>query len=240
MQTIANGMPFVQDDAAIGKWEYYDTIQNRDDFTAISKMNTKTVLSNEIYFLPNGEKYWIFEGWTRNYLLVHYGGDEPILCYKYSIEEIDGSSFMFIEIAESHIEVYRKTSDQHFTLLEIGRREDINVPFMPDDTVVGEWYSVGYVEQAENFCGDVQPNEIFWLRRIVFCPDGTVTRVYSDEEWHNRWSKGVLLDQRKLTVSHYFYKTIQDEEYLFLEWKMGNYVYGGMPPSYYVFRKFRK
>ncbi len=35
---------------------------------------------NEIYFLPGGEKYWIFEGWTNGLLFIHYGGAKPD-CY---------------------------------------------------------------------------------------------------------------------------------------------------------------
>ena len=62
-------------------------------------------------------------------------------------------------------------------------------------------------------------------------------RIYDEDEWHDKWSNSVLLDLEKSTVSRYFLKMIGDTEYLFLEWKMGNYVYGGMPPSYYVFKR---
>lgn len=237
MHNIANGMPFVNDEAVLGKWEYFDTIQTRNEFTTKPDLDKKTGLSNHIYFLPEGEKYWIYEGWTRNYLLVHYGGDEPILCYRYSVEDIEGSSFMFLEIDKAHVEVFRKTSNKHFTRMEIGRREDVNIPFELDDKIIGVWNVVGYVENIDDFTGCTALGETFWLRKIAFHPDGTVTRVYSDEEWHDRWTRGRLLDQNKLTVSHYTFKTIEDKEYMFLEWKMGNYVYGGMPPSYYVFRR---
>lgn len=27
------------------------------------------------------------------------------------------------------------------------------------------------------------------------------------------------------------------KEYLFMEWKMGNYIYGGMEPEHYVFKR---
>ena len=46
----------------------------------------------------------------------------------------------------------------------------------------------------------------FWLRKVSFCPNGQAVRKYSDEEWHDKWSRGVLLDQTKSTVSQYTFK----------------------------------
>ncbi len=239
MRSIANGMPFVDDEKAIGKWKYFDIINTRENFNPVTPVNP---LSNkgfkEIYFLPDGEKYWIFEGWTKGYLLVHYGGDEPILCYKYSIKDIACNSYMFIEIKENnntYIEVLKKVSNNRFKLTEIGRRENVNILFASDDKIVGNWNTVGFVDNIKDFKGNIQPSENFWLRKIIFNPNGEVVRKYSDEDWHDKWSKGVLLDLNKLTVSQYTFKKIDGIEYMFLEWKMGNYVFGDMPPNYYVF-----
>ena len=141
MKSIANGMPFVNDEKAIGKWEYFDIIKTKNDFNPVTTVNPISDKAfKEIYFLPNGEKYWIFEGWTKGYLLVHHGGDEPILCYKYSIKDIDGNSYMLIEIKENndtYIEVLKKVSNNRFVLTEIGRRENVNIPFAFDDKIIG-------------------------------------------------------------------------------------------------------
>lgn len=147
---------------------------------------------------------------------------------------------MFIEIKEkedTYIEVLKKVSERHYKLKEIGRRENINLPFVFDEKIIGSWDTVGFVDSIDEFCGNIKPNDTFWLRKVSFCPNGQAVRKYSDEEWHDRWSRGVLLDQTKSAASQYTFKTINGVEYMFLEWKMGNYVYGGMPPSYYVFTK---
>lgn len=239
MAKIANGMPFVNDEKAIGKWEFFDIVRSKDEFNPVRVTNsTFNKGFMEIYFLPGGEKYWIFEGWTKGYLLIHYGGDEPILTYKYDIKDIADSSYMFIEINEkndTYTEVLKKVSEKHYKLKEIGRRENINVPFVFDERIIGNWNAVGFVDCIDDFYENIKPNNTFWLRKVNFYPDGQAVRKYSDEEWHDKWSKGVLLDQRKSTASRYIFKIIDNVEYMFLEWKMGNYVYGGMPPSYYVF-----
>lgn len=241
MKKIANGMSFINDETAIGKWKYFDIIKTRDDFNPSATVNPESNKGfKEIFFLPDGEKCWIFEGWTKGYLLIHYGGDEPILCYKYSIENIDNVFYMFIEIKEddvTYIEVLKKVSSKRFKLSEIGRRENIDILFVSDDKIIGDWYAVGFVENIADFRGDIQPNENFWLRKITFKSNGDVIRKYSDEEWHDKWSKGVLLDLNKLTVSQYTFLKIDGTEYMFLEWKMGNYVFGGMPPNYYIFAR---
>ena len=91
---IANGMQFVNDEAVIGKWNNIGWIENTY-CTSLDGLNEKSGEYDTIYFLPNGEPYWIFEGWTKGVLLIHYGGNEPILTYKYDIQVIDGKEYLF-------------------------------------------------------------------------------------------------------------------------------------------------
>lgn len=241
MNTASDNIPFKNDEKAVGKWEYYNTVKTQEDFdpNAITRPMPDNAFG-EIYFLPDGEKYWIFEGWTKGYLFVHYGGNEPVFRFKYTIKDFTNHSFMFLQPESqnnSHIEVLKKVSSKRFQLLEIGRRDSVDIPFVYDERILGKWKSVGFAENIEDFTGDTNSTDCFWLREIVFFENGTVIRKYDDDEWYDKWSKGVLLDLNKQTVSHYFFKTIHEIEYLFLEWKMGNYVFGGMPPSYYVFTR---
>ena len=39
------------------------------------------------------------------------------------------------------------------------------------------------------------------------------------------------------TAPAYELRTVQGKEYLFLEWKMGNYIFGGMDPEFFVFQR---
>ncbi len=98
---IANGMEFVNDEKAIGKWVYADTIDSIAEFNPYQiKKTINEDGFDEIYFLPDGKGYWIFEGWTKGYLAIHYGGDDPILTYRYTIKNIDDCEYMFIEVKD--------------------------------------------------------------------------------------------------------------------------------------------
>ena len=130
----------------------------------------------------------------------------------------------------------KKTSDKHFHINEIGQRDNINLPFIADDRVSGRWKSICFVNNADDFDPNNSDNEL-WLKETNFYPNGRVVRIYSDESWEDKWTKGFVLDCKKSTASQYTFKSIDNIEYLFVEWKMGNYVYGGAKPGYYVFTR---
>ena len=54
-QAKTTNKEFINDESVIGKWE----IINENEFPF-----------NEIYFLPNGQGYWVFENWTKGYLKI--------------------------------------------------------------------------------------------------------------------------------------------------------------------------
>lgn len=238
---LTNGMPFVNEEEVVGKWEHFAIVDSIEEFDC-DKTNNSTSDKGfyEIYFLPNGEKYWIFEGWTKGYLLIHYGGDEPVLCYKYTHKRIANNTYMFLEVTEDeklYINVLRKVSNEKFNINEIGRRDNVDLPFILDKKVLGMWESIGFVDNIDDFIEPVLSQNDLWLKSICFCEDGSAVRVYSDESWSDLWTNGVLLDKTKSTASAYEIRAINGTEYLFMQWKMGNYVYGGMTPSYYVFTR---
>lgn len=245
---FAQDIPFVNDENVIGKWEYFDIVQAENQFDS----NHPTLFTGdkgfkEIYFLQDGEKYWIFEGWTRGFLFIHYGGNEPVVRCRYKIREANGSMYLFLEEpAEltngegAYIAILKKVSDKHYTVREIGVHDNIDLPFIMDESVIGLWKSVDFVESIGDFRHDSPMSDDLHLKSVCFQDDGTAIRRYDDETWHDSWTKGALIDKKKETASAYEIKIIDNREYLFLEWKMGNYVYGGSKPVYYVFEKFVK
>ena len=71
-----------------------------------------------------------------------------------------------------------------------------------------------------------------------FRPHGVLIQQYWYEEpCHDRWTKGTLLLQKRHTAPSYELRDVEGKEYLFMEWKMGNYVFGGKEPSYYVLER---
>lgn len=231
---IANGMEFINDENVIGKWEIVGWIDN-PAHNSLDNLIKKSNGYNEIYFLPKGEPYWIFEGWTKGYLLIHYGGDEPINTYKYEIMVIECKKYLFFHI-EDRTEVFLKKDNKIYDKGTLGRHDKIDYPFVDDGKVRGKWNSVGYVENAEDFVPNSDETE-YYLKSLEFTDNGILIQKYMDEVWEEKWTKGLVICLHRTTASPYFIKEIDGTEYLFMEWRMGNYIYGGCEPTYYVFKR---
>ncbi|MEG1751924.1 MAG: hypothetical protein RR140_03950 [Clostridia bacterium] len=46
-----------------------------------------------------------------------------------------------------------------------------------------------------------------------------------------------MLSKADSTASAYWIKKIDTKDYLFMEWKSGDYIFGNMKPNLYVFEK---
>ena len=233
--TIDN-LLFIDDRQAVGKWETCAIVSNEEDFDE-SKITAYDGRGfQEIYFLPEGQKYWIFEGWTKGILFTHYGGDEPVVGHTYRIKAVHHTLYMFLHVNEDqpYINVLKKVSSKAYQKAEIGRHDVIDLPFAADKSVVGTWKTVDFISQRSDFIKDKPQTEKLWLKSVCFSDDGTATRDYDGEIWKDCWTKGYLLDKKKSVRSAYTIECIEGKEYLFLEWKTGNYVYGGEPPKLYV------
>lgn len=233
----ANGTDFINDEAAIGKWKNIGCINDAKN-PSLEKISGKSGEFEELYFLPNGESYWIFEGWTKGVLLIHYGGDEPVLTYRYDIQSIDGKFYLFLRL-DDRTEVFVKADGKRYEKAALGRHDNIDMPFQYDDKAIGKWVSVGFggKELLENFSPERKRGGLY-LKSIEFFNDGKIIQKYMDDDvWYDKWTKGFVLNQHRTTAAAYSIRNINGSDYLFMEWKMGNYIYGGFEPDYYVFER---
>ena len=109
---------------------------------SLEKLNAsqKGELAEEIYFLPQGVSYWIFEGWTKGTLLLHYGGDAPILERSYQVVSREGRKYLLVTLPEEgHIAVFEQVDNTEYALESLGRRDNIDLPFVPDPV----WWACG-------------------------------------------------------------------------------------------------
>jgi tRNA A-37 threonylcarbamoyl transferase component Bud32 len=114
----------------------------------------------------------------------------------------------------------------------IGRRDNIDLPFINDPQVIGEWESVDFVTDISEF----DPERRNWsgnlyLKGLTFLDGGQTPQPW----W--TWTKGILIHHGDQTASHYELREIKGQSYLFLEWKSGDVTIRGMKPNYYVMRK---
>jgi len=83
--------------------------------------------------------------------------------------------------------------------------------------------------------------EPFYFSRIEFKENGEVIADYDfgkdrieGKDLH-AWTKGYWLRKWNHTKCAYTIRIINEVEYLFIEWKSGNYRWGHMKTDYYVF-----
>ncbi|MCL2773436.1 MAG: hypothetical protein FWD71_08805 [Oscillospiraceae bacterium] len=114
--------------------------------------------------------------------------------------------------------------------------------FVPDNEAVGEWQAVDFVKNIQDF----KPGEYFtaksnlYFTRCVFYDDGDVSETVSGSgiSTTTRWTKGYVLNTGSdKVVSSYEIDEINGTDYLFIQWKAGNYTNNGFKPWYYVFEK---
>lgn len=114
----------------------------------------------------------------------------------------------------------------------IGRTDNIDLPFVNDPQVLGEWESVDFVPDISDF----DPGQKRWggdlyLKGLTFLPDGKTGKPWMT------WTKGAVMHHGDKTASHYEIKEMKDQSYLFFEWKSGDVTISGMKPYYYVLKR---
>ncbi|HWI59353.1 MAG TPA: hypothetical protein VNZ22_19150 [Bacillota bacterium] len=113
----------------------------------------------------------------------------------------------------------------------VGTKDNIDLPFVDDPQVLGEWESVDFVPDISVF----NPQQPAWkgklyLKGLTFLANGKTPQPW----W--TWTKGVLIHHGDQTASRYEIRDINGGAYLFLEWKSGDVTISGMKPHYYVLK----
>lgn len=210
---------FINDEQVIGKWK----IINKNEFPL-----------DEIYFLPNGKGYWVFENWTKNYLKIDN------VYHRYEI--IDDQLLLYIKDLNGDvgkIVKYKNVNHIRYTQDEIKNKDNVDYTFEIDEDVIGTYEAISYVDDIDlNF--KLTNKETLYLNEIIFIKDGTLIYETIDGKVINdlHWTKGRVIDNVcDFTSSMYKIIHKDDQTYLFFEWKNGDYIYGKRKPKYYVFLK---
>ena len=121
--------------------------------------------------------------------------------------------------------------------------DNINLPFANDDAVLGRWTSVDFVDEPSQFNPEQRhfKGDLF-MKELKFLPGGKTSTLFATKEGVETstvltWTKGVVIHRGDKTAAKYEIKKIGDKEYLFLEWKSGDYTIRHMKPRYYVLKK---
>ncbi|MDE6620499.1 MAG: MerR family transcriptional regulator [Lachnospiraceae bacterium] len=240
---------FEDDEPVIGKWKVVGEYAVKEDFYSDAGERRESVQGNkdrEIYFLPDGERYWIYS-WTKGYLKLD-GGDQSCLC-RYQIEDYQGSRYMFVENKSYEylrggmptVLVLEQIDKKRYNRREIAREDDLDIPFVNDERVLGDWKAFDFIRNKEEFAPDVNhiPQERLFFKHMHFGEEGFLISVYLDETISGKeiqsWTKGYVIRHYNHTACAYEIVTVDDTDYMIIEWKSGDYRWGGYDTDYYVF-----
>ena len=248
---------FENDEQVIGRWELIDYLPSKEQF---HPDKLKSVITNEridkLCFLPGGEWYWCF-GWTKGYLLSRFGYPSQQGKNAYTIEKIKNETYLFVEMkfhdyymrgGRPEVWVFRQLDNLPHTKEEIQFCDDISISIADDDKVIGVWESCDLLRDPKDFnpeCPNPNfpPDALYWMK-AEFMPEGKMKNSFRDGSisespvW--RWATGNVICMPRKTASMYRFKKVKDTEYLFIQWKSGDYTYGGEAPWWYVFRKEKR
>ena len=245
--------PFVNDSDACGKWEMVDIGPTHEHFVYGKPKCGHLAWLNEIYFIDGGQSYWSVFGWTKGYLFTHGPKSQTIYVNKYTIEKNEDKKLLFLEMYNycdggadgafdvPEIWVYEKVNEQHYASPDdIQRCDPIDYPFINDSSVLGAWKVRDfYVTDLSDFDHERQNWAVddLYLLRMEFSEGGAFSSTTKNGTNSSvcTWTKGLILNKRSKTASAYFIKEIDGKEYLFREWKSGDYSFGGGRAYWYVF-----
>ncbi|MBR4605953.1 MAG: MerR family transcriptional regulator [Lachnospiraceae bacterium] len=241
-------IPFENDERVIGKWLVLGEGDGKD-----GKKSIIGDVQKHLYFLPGGEFYWCF-GWTKGKMIFD-NGQSKFLC-DYRIEERGDDLYMimdyktqeFRETGRTTAIALRKLDDIAYTREQIAKKDDIGKAFVPDAKVLGKWKAFCYFDpqwiEKEDFVPYENPPKGAWnymenpyFKEIEFMEGGHVTAVYGDKvitgDEKHVWTKGYWLRKWNSNACAYEIKEFDGKEYLIIEWKSGDYRFGGRKSSYY-------
>ncbi len=234
-------IPFENDPSVIGKWQIVGLYAVKDDFYAgrvrDNRWYGETV--RELYFLPGGEHYWCYH-WSKG-VLYRKNGDGTA-ANPYEIVEYGGERYLFVAWKTTNYRrggrpetlVLRQIDNRAYTKDELRRRDNTNLPFVPDGRVLGSWRVHSTFRDRGAFDPAASGDCAFW-RGADFSENGSLTMTMVDREIPNTWTNGFILDRRQSLAMAYEIEVIDGKDYLIVEWKNGDYVYGGYIPGYYAF-----
>ncbi len=244
-------IPFVNDESVIGKWEVMGVFAVKEDYIQNIFCDNTGFYGGDVkylYFLPDGEEYWGYS-WTKGYFISnsYLSGNAY---NEYEIEEKKDGTYMLITLRETEVSrggkpVYmslKKVDSNKYSAEDIARKDNIEKPFINDERIIGKWISHSFLgadwEEAD-FPGEREPEDDLYFKELHFFPDGGAKCVYADAVFEGEntvtWTKNFLLRKWNWSACEYEIRTVDGTDYMIIEWKSGDYRYGGYDTNYYVF-----
>ena len=225
-------LPFVNDENVQGYWVSVDFVKEPKDFDSGKKAFRDDLFLKDLIILPKGKILNSVFSWTKDHILNPVDKTDSA----YQIKQIDGETYLFFEWKSGDYTCLgRKPS--YYVLHKVAniRTDDTNLPFKNDKKVIGKWKAIDFVFDKSDFT----PGQKYWkgdlyLKTLTLLPKGQTQMSPAVT-----WTAGKILNHNDKTASAYEIKKIDGKEYMFFEWKSGDYTFRGMNPAYYVLERMK-
>ncbi|MGL4738603.1 MAG: MerR family transcriptional regulator [Cellulosilyticaceae bacterium] len=241
-------IPFEEDQEVVGYWDVVDCVPTKTHFNPNKVKYSGEKVFKEFYFLPKGERYWCFS-WTKGYLM--YQSSEGTTCNRYEICKINDEIYMYLEMkggeyiyqgGQPEYLILKQINNKEYKVSELAVKDEIDYKFIVDEEILGKWVSVDFLENKTEFV----PNQkkflgVLWCEWLLFEVDGTFRGKYNGREIYFPerfvWTKGCKIDLKESIAEDYHIERLNNQDYLFVMCKNGDYIYGGRQPWYWVFTR---
>lgn len=107
--------------------------------------------------------------------------------------------------------------------------------------MLGKWRAYSFLGNKAEFTLEEEDIADLYFKELEFFPEGKCRCTYEDAIYEGAdvvvWTKNYLLRKWNWSACEYEIKTIDGKDYMIIEWKSGDYRYGGYDTNYYVFIK---
>lgn len=238
-------IPFENDPAVVGKWVYCGNMDRKQKFTESDILQKRDVLQKNLYFLPGGSPVWGYF-WSKGNLYIMMPDYNVVVPNPYQIVTCGTNVYMTVDFVaerfyssdDTTVRIYRQVDTAIRTERETYEfRDDVNLPFVPDRHVIGEWEAVDFLMTSDAFTADPSRwRKKLWIRGLQFHERGICMKLMAGGKRMCQYTTGVIMDVENETAEHYIFRQENGTEYLIAEHKSGDYSYNG-EIQYYVFRR---
>lgn len=241
---------FVDDPGAVGVWESVDFVKTVEDFQPGKKTFGGDLYLKGLEIMPGGRTSGPWS-WSKG--VLYHPGDKTNA--HYTIKDIGGVKYFFMEWMSGDVTI-RGMKPRYYVMQFKGAstakavdkspidprqyQSEQAPPFVDDPSVIGRWESVDFVGDP----GDFAPGQKKWtgdlfLTKLEFQPQGHMVSYAGAGKSYGGmlWSNGQIWHPNDHSLAKYRIATLQNDQYLFLEWISGDVTVRDMKPWYYVLKK---
>ncbi|MTI64983.1 MAG: hypothetical protein FH753_00075 [Firmicutes bacterium] len=115
------------------------------------------------------------------------------------------------------------------------------IPPVDETQILGKWKSIDYVDKIQTYNPSKKYfNRELFLEKMNFEKTKVnIKYINSNKICTSKWLDQTVIHKGNKTASRFYIKNINDEKYMFYEWKSGDYINDKRKPKYYVLRKIK-